>query len=473
MKGNDTGGRAHNSVAAGATAAEQMADFASSLSFGDIPDEVIAKVRYMLLDTIGICIGSSRLGLGDLAMRAAEHIDGTGSCTAVGHPNPLGSHASVFVNGVLAHAQDFDDTHTETLLHPSCVLVPAMLAAAERSNCSGAQALVALVAGYEVALRIARVADQQLNERGFQTTAVAGTFGAALIAGMCAGFDRQRLVNALGLAGSVIATGVMECVPAGSSAKQTHPGWAAHCGLMASDLAAAGFSGPSTIFEGPLGILNSYLHAFDADKGDLNARFGNRWDVLNVRPKLYPCGHPIHAHIECALAFLRDRPGEASQIEKIICEVPPGALKTVCEPWERKVKPSSAYDARFSLPFAVAGTLITGQAGFEVFSDTYIHDQRVLALTRLVRPQAAEDLHLGDMSGRMHITLRDGSLWSHQLGEVRGGRRTPISEAELLMKFHQMADGLPREQTDRLSSGILRFEKLPRIADLMMELRHI
>src|SRR4029077_16326488 len=152
------------------------------------------------------------------------------------------------VNGTLAHGLDYDDTHTESVVHVSASVVPAALAACEEAGHTGTRAkggifLAGLAAGMEANIRIGLVARGGFHDRGFHPTGICGTFACALVAGKVAGLGSAQLADALGLAGSQ-AAGSLEFLTDGSWVKRIHAGWAAHSGLVAARLAAAGFSGP-------------------------------------------------------------------------------------------------------------------------------------------------------------------------------------------------------------------------------------
>ncbi len=449
--------------------AEVFAAFSAGLTFEAIPTKVLEKAKLLILDTIGVALGAAADDSAAMATAAAAVLGETGTATVLGQKRSFSPHAAAFANGSLAHAFDFDDTHIETLLHPSCVLVPALLAAAEANNTSGKDALVAFVAGTEVTLRLAQMARQQLNRRGFQTSAVAGSFGAALIAARCAALSEAETTNVIGLAGSVAPSGIMQCVPAGASAKQMHPGWTAHCGLMALDLHKAGFTGPSSIFEGPLGVFNAFLNGIEPEafKGPL----GSHWELLAIRSKLYPCGHPIHANLDCALEYVRTHGSDPDKIEKIELAVPEGAIHTVCEPWEKKKTPATAYDTRFSLPYAVAVTLMSGQAGVDAFSEKYLDAPQLPDWTRLLEYRVEPSLQIGKMPAQMTVFHKDGTEWSHTVAEVRGGLATPIPADDLFRKFRDLTRAYDVTSMRQVETLVAEMDRQSNLSDLMQLMR--
>src|SRR5690606_3243411 len=127
----------------------------------------------------------------------------------------------------------------------TAALLPVMMAAGEQANAKGADALVALIAATELAIRLGNIAPNQFHGNGYHTTSVTTTFASAAIAGKLYGHGRETLVNALGVSGSFVS-GLIECVGAGADAKRLHAGWPAHSGIMAAQVAGIGYSGPRT-----------------------------------------------------------------------------------------------------------------------------------------------------------------------------------------------------------------------------------
>lgn len=447
------------------TISEQLARFALDLHWRDLPGPVADKVKLLILDTVGVCVGSARLASGTAMLRQCEEWSGAGPCTLIGSGHRVMAQYAAFGNGALGHAQDYDDTHTESIVHPSCVLVPAALAAAERNGSTGKELATTLAAATEAVIRLALPAGGAINRRGFQASSSLGAFGSALMAARLAGFDHERSVQALGIAGS-FSSGLMECVPASASSKQFQPGWGGFCGIMAADLASAGFTGPRTVFEGPLGYFAAFLHGMPVSMADGIRDLGTTWELLNVRPKLYPCAHNVHAAIECAAA-LRRKGVQPDQIEAVLCEPPQGAVPMVCEPWPRKVEPRTGYDARFSLPYVIAVMLVTGRAGIDSYTDELANDRVVRGIMARTSYRVNPSFQFRDMPGRVSITLRDGSVLTHEVPAVRGDAANPIGQGELLAKFEANTAHLGRERSSAAADMILNIERLPGLPPLM------
>ena len=448
------------------TIAERLAQFSDSLRFEDIPPEVVEKTKQHILDLVGVCIGSTRIDFGKSALKLIGGWGGTREATLIGRRTKVAAHHAALGNGILGHGQDYDDTHTESVVHPSAALVPVALAVAERTGCSGREMLTALIGGLEATIRIAMPALNKIHLRGFHTTSVAATFGAALITARLEKIGLPKTIQAVGIGGS-FASGLLECVPAGAGAKRLHAGWGALCGIVAAQLAQADYTGPNTVFEGKLGVYNSFLRGETLDLDVIFKEIGHKWETLDIRPKLYPCCHYLQAFLDCAAALRREKLVRAEDIAGISCRIAQGAVNMVCEPWEKKLAPVTGYDARFSLPFAVSLMLIRGKAGVTEFSAKVAADPKIRKLMAKVQYAVEPKYEVKDMPGWVEVTLKDGSRHMWEVPEVRGNAKHPIALAELLEKFNAGTASLGAAASSRIADEILTLEKQVEIRSFM------
>jgi len=440
------------------TVTRRLAEFASSARFHDLPEDVVSKAKLLILDTLGVAIGSSTLDFGDDTLGLAEEWQTASGASVIGRGIRVQPHHAALINGILAHGQDFDDTHTESVVHSSGAIVPAMLACAERDGSSGQDALLAFVLGTEISLRLALPARNAFHLRGFHTTSVACTFGIALLSAL-SGHRRHetQLTQTMGIAGS-FASGLLECVPAASSAKRLHAGWAGLCGIMADDFARSGFTGPQTVIEGRLGVYNSMLRGQDFDLEEIFKGLGQRWHLLDVRPKLYPCCHYLQAFIDCA-SQLRNRPGfDVAQIREINARVAQGSVNMICAPWATKIAPKTGYDARFSLAYAISTMLLCGRAGQVEFQEDELGDPDRLALMKKVQYTVDPAFDVKDMPAWIEIVFSDGSTQIEKLDAVRGNAENPIGKNEILDKFRDCTRTFDEEAVTAVADQILSLE---------------
>jgi len=451
---------------------EALAAFATGLQRADLPEAVVAAAQRHLLDVIGVALASAAEPFADMALRAASALGGRGEGSVIGSAERLAPAWSALVNGALAHGLDYDDTHEEGVVHVSCSVAPAALAAAEMSGAAGARVLTALVLGMETAVRLGCAAPGRFHDRGFHPTGVCGAFAATLVAGGLSGLPTARLVDALGLSGSM-ASGLMEFLTDGTWSKRVHAGWAAHSGLVAARLAAEGFLGPRAVLEGRFGFYRSHLAGEEVDLGAVTRDLGRRWRMLEIALKPYPACHMTHAFIDCAAA-LRDAPGVAPDaIAAIECFIHPREMPIVCEPRPSKLTPQTDYDAKFSLPYTVACMLVRGHVDLDDFTAAAIGDPAVLALARRVEclPDPQAD-YPRTFPGRLRMRLRDGRVLEHDEPVNRGSADQPLSDADVLAKFRRNAARvLPASRIDALLAALERLDAAPNVHELAAAVR--
>jgi 2-methylcitrate dehydratase PrpD len=346
------------------------------------------------------------------------------------------------------------------VVHPSASVVAAALAAGEGSGADGRALLAAVAVGLESAVRLGLAAGGSFHDRGFHPTGLCGAPASALVSGKLAKLDAARLAHALGLASS-LAAGSLEFLTDGSWSKRVHAGWAAHAGMIAAELARQGFSGPRQSLDGRFGFYRAHLGEEGWDLDRLTHDVGRRWELMDIALKPYPCCHFNHAFIDCAAAARASAGFDVERIERIDCHIHPRQMPVVCEPVGGKRAPRSEYDAKFSLPYAVACMLARGHVDVDDFTDESIRDARILAL-------AAKTICHADASvdyprvfpGRLAITFAGGRTeqWSEPIN--RGSSERPLTDEEVREKFRRNASrALATEQVERLIEAVESVEE--------------
>ncbi|HUT48897.1 MAG TPA: MmgE/PrpD family protein [Alphaproteobacteria bacterium] len=429
--------------------AEELAEWATQVRPDDIPQAVRAVARRSLLDVAGLCVAARGTDYVQAVLGAS---DGRGDCTAFGHAPTLDVAGAALVNGTAAHGEDFDDTYEGTPVHPGAVAVPAVLAACEAHGLSGAALLTGVAVAAEIMCRLATVAPTAHHRAGFHPTAVLGTFGAA--AGVAAALDLTpaQTTDALGIAGSM-TSGLIEYLAEGAWTKRLHPGWAAGSGYRAARLAAQGFRGPRTVFEGTHGFFFAFGAANVApDFASLTDALGRDWRSSSVAYKPYACGTICQPFIDAAIA-LTDKGVDPARIRDIRCKVAEGTVHRLWEPREEKLRPTTAYSAKFSVPYCIAVAFHDKAAGLEQFTAERIGDPALATLAELVHYEIdPADPYPRDYVARIRVTLADGSEITAEQPHLRGGRHQPLSEEELTRKYFSNTrhGGWPRDRAQRL-----------------------
>ena len=408
------------------TLSEQLFDVAQGVR--NVPLEMAEK---LLIDVAGLCVAARRTNYVRASLAGWE---ASGGCTAIGHSRTLDAAGAAFVNGTAAHGEDFDDSFEGGPVHAGAVVVPAVLAVAEREHLSGRDALLGIAVGVEVMCRASLVAPKLIHQAGFHPTAVLGAMGAAASVATALRFSKNQFVNALGIAGSM-AAGIIEYLAEGAWTKRMHPGWAAQSGIRAADLARAGFVGPRAVFEGTHGLYHGFARTTEGDWDKLVGGFGERWVANSLAFKLYACGTMTQPYVDCARR-LAEKGVRAEEVVEVVCEAAEGTLHRLWEPLADKQRPPNAYAAKFSQPYCIAAGFVLGHAGLEAFTEERVRDERLRSLAAKVRYEIDPDNPYPDeFTGHVRARLKDGRTLEERQAHLRGGRNEPLSRADIEEKF--------------------------------------
>ena len=446
------------------TPLERLAAFAAGVLHAALPPTVTASIRERILDTLGSALAASRLDTSAMARAVARAWSGPAEATVVAFGDRLPAAGAAFVNGVLAHSLDFDDTHLPSVLHPSASIVPAALAAAEAVGATTEDAIAAAAAGYEVCIRTGMAAyDRELGnsiffERGWHATSICGTLASAVTAAKLFGLGADGIGHALGIAASM-GSGIIEANRAGGSVKRIHCGWAAHAGIVAAQCARAGLTGPVSALEGRFGFYQAFCGG-TFDERELVDGLGSSWCIPGIFYKPYPANHFTHAGIDAALR-LRGKVA-VPDIAKIELGVAGPTVRTIGEPREQKIRPQSGYHAQFSGPFTVAAAFLGGGGlGLDLddFTDAKAADPRYLDLAAKVRVYAepeCDSIFPSQFPAVLRVKTKSGAVLEEKVLANRGGPGNPLSLGELRVKFMANATTVLKEaQAEALASAIL------------------
>ena len=409
--------------------AEHLVDVA--LAVGRIPDAVRIKCEALAIDVMGLCVVARNT---DYVASALAGWEDDGPCTAIGHARRLSAAGAACVNGTAAHGEDFDDTFEGGPVHAGAVIVPAVLAAAERYRQPSSAVLRGIALGTETMCRLSLVAPKLVHQAGFHPTAVFGALAAGLAVSVTLALSRGQIVHALGIAGSM-AGGIIEYLAEGAWTKRLHAGWAAQSGLRAALMARAGFIGPRTVLEGTHGLFHGFAHTIKGDYAALTKEFGEHWVTETLAFKLYPCGTMTHPYIDCARR-LAARGISVDDIEELVCEVGEGTVHRLWEPLAAKQSPANGYAAKFSTPYCIAAGFVRGNVGLDSFTDAAVQNGTVLALAHKIRYIVdPANPYPRNFTGHIRARLRGGREIEERQPHMRGGAHEPLTRVDIEDKF--------------------------------------
>lgn len=437
----------------------QLARFLSELSYEDLPEEVVRAARMCLLDTLASAIG----GVNNTQVQkvTAEYLKLAGENGRIklwGREKYAPLLTAVFLNGLMGHTLEMDDVHTASKSHIGVVVIPAAWGLAQQLGSSGKELLLAIVCGYEAMSRIGMALGVSSHRnKGWHVTGTAGTFGAAAACAKLLGLDEEHTLSALGLAGTQ-SSGLWAFLADGASCKVLHTGRAACSGCEAALLSFAGMTGPEHILTAADGgLLAAMSEEYDVSK--VSAGLGEKWEILQLDNKPYPCCRSTHCTIDAALE-LRARGVRPEEISHIMVDTYLVGNKQ-CGMSEGSRKPKNPVDAKFSTPFTVACALLFGQVTLKEFLPENIGAAEVQELLSKVSVRTDEQLtadYPAHWGCRMTVELKDGRQESCFVKDASGSVSNPLSEEQLKAKAVALLSSAYGDRAPEVAETILSSE---------------
>jgi 2-methylcitrate dehydratase PrpD len=427
------------------------------LRYEDLPPAVVASVKRLILDTLGLIGGAARApGIPELNSRLARWEAG-GSATGLLGARRYSPPTAALANGAAAHALDFDDLHDPARVHTSCIVFPALLATAEDfGSVSGGDFILAMAVGAEVHARLGLACYNSLG-RGWHPTMVFGALAASLAAGKLLGLDADGLGNALGL-GFHQASGSAQSMRDGVLAKRLGAGFAARAAVLAAYLAKDGLTGTWRTLEGDAGLFSLYERG-EVKPDELLDNWGRNWRIPEYSFKPYPGCRCNHTAIGLGID-LHSKGVRADQIAGI--EIGLGNVNwlTVGQPYDPSLK--SVVHAQFNVAYSFARALLDGKVDLAAYEPDAIDDPRVLALagvTRVLDDPAIDPRAIAP--ARVILRLKDGRILEASSATIKGSPDEPMSDMELEEKLRGcLAFGLGAStaQASRLVEAVRTLE---------------
>jgi 2-methylcitrate dehydratase PrpD len=409
------------------TLSEQYARFVHELDWTRLPMEVRQIALELFADWFANAAAGFTSPLSQAFLGLTPIYDGPGRALRVGDLKFVEPLWAALANAGASHSLEFDDSYRAGLYHPGAPVLSAAFAGACRAEVPGTRLLTALVAGYEVSLRLA-AAVNPAHYRIWHTTGTVGAFGAAAAAAVTLGLDPGQAAGAFGMAGTQ-ASGLWEVLPDAPQVKNLHPAKAAQAGLLAALLSQKGIEGPRTIFEGRQGFFSAMVPE-PVNIGKCTAGLGEEWWTTTTTFKYYPvCGHTMTS-IEASLKLHGQF--ALAEVEEIEVRAHPVSLQVAGRSF-----PADEYQAKFSIPYCVAVALLKGRVGQDEFSREHRESGEIDDLLRKIN--LVSDDGLGGVPGQRpaKITLRlfGGKTITASAVVRRGDPELPMTAGEKRDKF--------------------------------------
>jgi 2-methylcitrate dehydratase PrpD len=433
-----------------------LSRFVSDCRWGDLPEAVRKEAKRSFVNFFATSFAGSHEPPVDKAVQALRPFAASSTASVIGRSERLDLFDAAFVNAMSANVFDFDDTHPNTIIHPTAPVAPALFAYAETYGLAGKDLLLAFVLGVEALCRIGNAVSPGHYRRGWHITSTCGVFGSAIAIGKVLALDAQRLVWTLGNA-SVQTGGLVEAL--GTMSKSISVGNAAKNGLLSALLARDGFSGPAHPLEGERGFLRI---ATDEPKLDAVCDgLGERWELLSNTYKPYPCGVVLNPVLEACIALAADPRLSVPDIDRIEIVGHPLLRERTDRPGVR-----SGREAQVSAQHAVAVSLIRAKAGLAEFSDEAVADASLQELGGKVA--FVDDDRYPVDSARVTIRQRSGPALENFVEHAYGGSARPMSDADLEAKLRQlMTHARVRCDSAPLIEAIWNLERAPNAGSVM------
>ena len=404
----------------------RLADWAAGVSPRDIPARIRMRANTCLMDTIGVAIAGTRSGAASLARAVCLDGAAQGWSTAFGADRQVSAQAAAFINGTAAHALDFDDNCYAGFVHGSAVVAPAALAVGQKMNGMGADAITAFIVGVECEYAVGAATMNVLYDRGWWTTGVLGPIGSSMAAARLLGLDAARTHAALGLA-VVNASGMKSCF--GSDAKALMAGRASELGVVCAELAARGAIGPEHPFSDKNGFINLFNEGRFDDSGF--AAMGEKWymESPGVDIKRIPVCLSSHAAVDVTQELVSMHNLRVSEIQSIVCDVPPIVRANL-----KYDTPRTPREAQFSMPFALASSLLFQSLSLSLLNDETLENQALRALMARITMTSgpmwdSPDKHRSAPEGaEVRIQMRDGASFEAFRDKALGSAAHPLSD---------------------------------------------
>lgn len=413
----------------------QLAAFAARLRFEDIPAAVVRRAEDLMLDWLASALAGAAARQ-VLAVERFARAMGPGdglSQVLISRRNSSPLFAAM-VNAAASHVVEQDDVHNGSVFHPGTVVFPPALAAAQEAEIPGRELLAAVVAGYEVGIRVGEFLGRS-HYRIFHTTGTAGALAAAAATGRVLGLAAEQMTHAFGSAGTQ-AAGLWEFLRDGADSKQLHTAHAAAAGLASAYLARDGFTSAQRILDGAQGMAAGMSQ--DADPARLTNRLGSRWALAETSFKYHASCRHTHPAADALQQVMRQHGLAAASIAQVVAHVHQAAIDVLGP----VVEPRTVHQSKFSMGTVLALVALRHSASLDEFEGA-LDDHAVAAFRDRVSMQLDAEVDAAYPQrwiGKVTVVTSDGRRLVGRVDEPKGDPGNTLSRAELEDKAYRLAE---------------------------------
>ena len=448
---------------------QQLAERILSLTYAELPEKAIHWAKIGLLDTLGVTVAGAIEPCTSKALAVQGIADAAGPSVIIGQGRRTSILDAAFINGIAAHAIDYDDVNNQIGGHPSVPLVPALFAIGDSAPISGESAIAAYVVGFETETQVGLGVNHFHYAKGWHPTATIGIFGTVAVGARLLALSVEQTAQAMAIAVS-LASGVKANF--GTMTKPLHIGQSVRNGVMAVLMAKDGFTANDSAFEHMQGFLEVFNGPHNYNIKRIFSNWGAPWNVIEPGPslKVYPCCGSTHGAIECALALREKHVFDPLEITSVQVYTDPKRL-----PHTNNPNPKTDLAAKFSVQYVVARALIDGEVKLDHFEEEAIQQpliRQLMAKVKVGTHPDMQDPNIDTYAAEVRLMMNDGQNFIHRSDDIvlRGPGR-PMNEEELFQKFNDCAKRLLKpESLQYLFDMIRNFENLSSINIITDEL---
>jgi 2-methylcitrate dehydratase PrpD len=466
---------------AAAAATFTLAQFAASLQGDELPPDIKATLGQLFLDYVRVASIGAEMPWSIWADAYMASLGGHGRAAVLFRPERRDAVRAAFLNATYAGSIDADDTHVGSMLHPGSIVFSAALALADETGAGGKDFIAAVVAGYEAMIRIGLSIQPSHFQRGFQSTATCGGFGAAVAAARLAFNDQKaadhKIASSIGLVAS-FSGGLTQFYKSGSTVKRIHAARATESGVAAALMARHGFTGPEDIIEGANGFARAYADA--ADLRIVTDGLGGNYLLREVTVKGHACSARVQAAVEGILDLCKANRIGPDDVADVFVGIPAVILGRLTIP-----RPIDVQAAQMSLPHSAALAVAmahSAEAGFALSVTDYassLDDPQVKRIEELVRCEVHAEVEAAttaeSVPARVIITMKDGTQHSTFVSAPKGSPSRPFTHDDHVARFRrELAKRLTEKACDEIvdiADNLADLDKVERITDLLAAAR--
>ena len=437
---------------------DTLARFVAETAYSTISEKALTNAKMHILDTLGVALVGVSTDAPRIALEYCKRFGDSQESAIWGTRQRSSTPMAAFANGLMAHAIDYDDWEPFVHAgHPSSMVVGAALSLGENIGASGSELLKAYAFGIEVLTKIA-AASPNLQDRGFHSTPVLGSIGAAVACASLLKLDPGKIKAALGVAASGCG-GIHR--QQGSMVKPFHAGNSARNGVEAALLAEKGFTADPAIFEAPRGFCDTFFGKDTCDYDQMITNIGKPYflEAPGLGLKMHPCSAPQFLAADAALHLNREHKINFADVAKIEVSIPPERYR---RHYHAEVR--TGLRGKFAINYVVALGIMDGKLEIATFTDEKVNQPQTQEALRKVKVIVDESIPEPGLYCPVTVEMKNGTRYTHTARIAKGDPRNPMTDEEVLQKFRSNAKSvLSQEQAGKLAAVVHDLEAVSNI----------